>query len=411
MMTTNTSKRVAPSDCRLAALPLIVVLLAFGVVGGCTPQRASAPQLAGGIDIVHEHMPALHARMVGAITSAPPSPDWKGGLVGAVGGARVKLLKTGKHELLNVLPQLTETQIPVSYAITFTPPGAALGFQLRTREGTDTNVVISVSLGGDRGQEVQVDWSAVLLLVPPPANPTVGAVEPYRRETACAQSSAEAVRALADQLWPEDGAARMFAVNIQEYIRTMQQRNPPRSMDAMGILESGGNWICTANANLATALLRAKGLPARSLAVIPTTGQRLEMHRIVEYHDVDHWVRFDPSSIHRDVPMQPWQSVVMATTTPGDEDLAMEPRMGTSLGAPYGQELEFVSGRMTFSGPQFFWTVARPLAGFDVDAETATLARQAWERFLETGQLSAGQLSAATATNAAGLLEALRTPR
>jgi hypothetical protein len=46
------------------------------------------------------------------------------GLAAVLGGARIKILKAGTHEVLLSMPQLTETQIPVSYAITTTPPEA-----------------------------------------------------------------------------------------------------------------------------------------------------------------------------------------------------------------------------------------------------------------------------------------------
>ena len=79
---------------------------------------------------------------------------------------------------------------------------------------------------------------------------------------------------------------------------------------------------------LAAALMRAKGIACRSVAVVPPIGQRLEMHRIAEYHDGERWVAFDPSSLQTDVPARPWQNVVMARTTPADE------RAGTSLTRP-----------------------------------------------------------------------------
>lgn len=390
---------------RVANVAAAVLLLIFS--SGCVPRDTATPPIPGGVNLESGTLPALHETLSLMITSAPPLANWEGGLAGVLGGARVRFLKSGHHELICALPQMTDTQIPLNYAITLTPPEPVVELQLCTRPGMVSNVVVRVRLNGRGGQEVQIDWSAVVLLVPSPMNTAVGDIVAFRRETACAQSSADPVIALANQLWPENGGPRTFAVNIQDHIRGMQQRTQPRSMDAVSILESGGNWVCTANANLATALIRAKGIPARTLAVIPSNDHRLEMHRIVEYFDQDEWVPFDPSSIHRDVPMKYWQSVVMATTTPEDEDVAMQPRMGSARGAPYGQELEFVRGSMTFAGPDFFWTLARPLAGFEVNAETIRLARRSWSRFLETGRLSAGQCQAASTTNAASLNEVL----
>ena len=46
---------------------------------------------------------------------------------------------------------------------------------------------------------------------------------------------------LAGRLWPATGKTRDYAANIQEFIRIMQRRGQPRSLDAVGILESGQN--------------------------------------------------------------------------------------------------------------------------------------------------------------------------
>jgi hypothetical protein len=180
-------------------------------------------------------------------------------------------------------------------------------------------------------------------------------------------------------------------------------------MDALGILDSGGNWICTANANLAAALLRAREIPARSIATIPPTAQRLEMHRVVEYFDDGRWVKFDPSSLQKDIPLKPWQNVIMAKTTMADEDIAMKPRMGTSLGCPYGQELELLDGGITLWGKDLFWTIAKPLAEFEASNEAIDLARSAWNGFLDTGKLSPGRIQAAAARDASTFLEGWKT--
>jgi len=179
-------------------------------------------------------------------------------------------------------------------------------------------------------------------------------------------------------LWPANASIAGYATNIQEFIRNMKQERQPRSMDALGILGSGGNWICTANANLAVALLRSRNIAAQSIAVIPPTGQRLEMHRIVACLDGGQWRAFDPSSLQKDIPLKPWQNIVMARTTVADEELAMKPRMGTSLGCPYAQELEFLRGSMALSGQDFFWTMGQPLAEFEASGEAINIISSAY---------------------------------
>jgi len=329
------------------------------------------------------------------------------GLVGAVGGARVKILNEGTHEILIPMPQLVDSQIPVCYSITTTPGEAATKYSLRIRE--DSNAVVSLQLNGSPGQEIRIDWVSIILISPRVVVPNQVSTEQYIRPTACVQSGDTQITKLAQKLWPDNGRIDAYAANIQEFIRDMKQNKQPRSMDASGILESGGNWICTANANLGAALLRVKKIPARSIAVIPPTAQRLEMHRIVAYFDSGKWVKFDPSSLQKDIPMKTWQNIIMAKTTITDENVAMKPRMGTSLGCPYGHELEIPDGGITLCGKDFFWTMARPLAKFDACDEAINRARKGWNGFLETGKLGQGQIVAMSAKNAADFLEGLKS--
>jgi hypothetical protein len=146
--------------------------------------------------------------------------------------------------------------------------------------------------------------------------------------------------------------------------------------------------------------MRAKDIPCRTVAVIPPVSQRLEMHRIVEFHDGKHWVPFDPSGLTADVPAKPWQNIIMARTTTADEEAAMKPRMGAMLGCPYGQEAELLTAGVSLFGSDFFSTRAVPLAKFDVSEAVAGRAARAWARTLGTGAVTAGQLRAVAASTA-----------
>src|SRR5207237_3233566 len=155
--------------------------------------------------------------------------------------------------------------------------------------------------------------------------------DPYGKPTACVQSAADQIAKLAAETWPKTGKPSEFAANIQRHIGGMKRIEQPRSLDALGIVKSGENSICTANANVAAALMRSKGSSCRSLAVIPPISQRLEMHRIVEFSDSGRWVPFDPSSLQTDIPTRPWQNIIMARTTTQAEEGAMKPRMGAMV--------------------------------------------------------------------------------
>jgi hypothetical protein len=374
---------------------------------GCNSKNESLGNISPGVVIEQPAMIPLRQDIAKVITSAPPRVMREGGLAGALGGARVKILTAGTHEVLIPMPQLADSQIPVCYAITATPRESGVGFGLRKRE--DSNVVVSVQVSGSKDQEIQIDWASIILIGYQPVSTNLGHPEPYLQETSCVQSGAKQVTKLAEKLWPESGKIEAYAANIQEFIRNLRQEKPPRSLDALGILECGANSICTANANLAAALLRSRRIPTRSLAVIPPIGRRLEMHRIVEYFENGHWLKFDPSFVQPDIPMKPWQNIIMATTTIADEASAMKPRMGTSLGCPYGQELELLDNGITLWGQDFFWTTGKAIAEFEASDESINLAAKEWHRFLESGRLSRGQVKATSATNDADFREALRT--
>jgi hypothetical protein len=188
----------------------------------------------------------------------------------------------------------------------------------------------------------------------------------------------------------------------------MQRRKQPMSLDAEGILDSGQNTICTANANLACALMRARQIPCRSIATIPTVSRRFEMHRIVEYHDHDAWITFDPSLVYADIPLKPWQNIIMAKTSVVDEQASMKPRPGVMRGCPFGQEVEFARPGLNLFGQAFFWTMAVPLAEFEVTDEASKLTAELWERYLKTATLSEAQLKAVMARDLDHYLEAVK---
>lgn len=336
---------------------------------------------------------------------APGGRMSRSGLAGAMGGVHVQAFADAQ-EILVAMPQLANGQVPLCYFIRSTPPEAVTEFRLRTRE--DTNVVVSARLSGSKPAEAQITWSAVVLLTDLDVTPNTTPAEPYRAATGCVQSSAVQIANLAEETWPASGQANEFAANIQRHIRGMKRQEQPRSLDAVGILSSGEPGICTANANLAAALMRSKGIACRSLAVVPPISQRLEMHRIVEYYDDGMWLPFDPSSLQAEIPCRPWHNIVMSRSTIWDEQAAMRPRSGAMVGCPYGQEVEMLTTRVGLRAVQdFFWTEAKPLAEFEVTEETAKIAAAAWKKYLETGLLSPSQLAAAAARNATEFEDAL----
>jgi hypothetical protein len=383
-----------------AALACIVAagLVGCGGRAGWDSSAGVVVRQAGGI--------GLGDRIAAAVNSAPARAMKGSGLAGAMGGVHVRFFRAGTYDLLIPVPQKADGQVPLYYEIRSTPEQALVECRLQRR--ADGNAFLNVRLKGGKDQDGGIDWSSVVLLAGQfiaqnPANP-----ETYLTASPCAQSDDPQVKELAEKLWPASGKADEFAKAIQGHIRDMKQQEKPLTMDAVGILKSGGNWICTANANLAAALMRARGVPCRSIAVIPPTSQRLEMHRVVEYFDGGRWVPFDPSLLQADIPLKPWQSIIMAKTTPADEEKSMKPRFSSAPGCPFGQELEMAKMGLGLSGQDFYWTIAAPLAEFDVSDEAVALTAAAWENYLKSGTPDKGQIKAVAAKSLEEYLSALK---
>lgn len=301
----------------------------------------------------------------------------------ARGGIHLKSIKSGDHEILIPMPQIMENQVPLLYYIRCIPENGA-EFSLIERD--NANHAVLVKIRGEKDSEIRIEWDAVILFYQGDES-LASDICPdiYKKASACAQSDDKGIMELASRLWPDTGETMDFLKEIQSFIKGLKPVSQPSSLDASAMLRHGVNWICTANANLGIALLRARNIPARSLAVIPVISQRLEMHRIIEYCTEGKWLGFDPSSLFNDIPMSPWHSVVMSTATRRDEEISMEPRLGAFPGAPYGQEAEIRTGGIILFGTDFFWTEAYPLSEFPVSRQVLIAVGENWRGFLSDG--------------------------
>ena len=400
-MVTKAVRGVWPTGALLAGIAVGSV----GALAGCGRDEDASANTTPGAAVRADGLAQPQAELAKRVTSAPAKAMAGSGLAGVAGGVRVRVTTGDPQEVQLPIPQLAGGQVPVCYLISGTPADAVAAYRFRKAEGGD--IFVGVRLTG-KGQDVRIAWSAAVLLTPHEVTPDRTPAEPYRAATPCAQATANEVTKAAGDTWPASGKVEEFAAAIQRFVRDRKRVGRPASLDAVGILRSGENGICTANANLACALMRAKGVACRSVAVVPTIAQRLEMHRIAEYHAGGRWVPFDPSWLTADVPARPWQHVVMARTAVRDEEVAMKPRMGAMVGCPYGQEAELLTPGVTLSGEDFFWTQAAPLSEFEVGEELSRKAAAAWGRYLETGALTPGQVKARSAATAAELAECLK---
>src|SRR3982751_1145178 len=101
------------------------VLAALAATAGCSAKDSVSGKISPGVSIEQVALIPLQGETARAITSAPARVIKGAGLAGVMGGARVKVLQAGMHEILLPLPQLTAGQVPVCYSITTTPSDAA----------------------------------------------------------------------------------------------------------------------------------------------------------------------------------------------------------------------------------------------------------------------------------------------
>lgn len=322
------------------------------------------------------------------ITATEPLTLHEGGLCGVLGGAVVRLGgKAGEAAEATVqlpLPQLLAGQVPLRFTLATEPADALRELTIRHRDGADA--VLHATVHGARGTEVRFTWAGVVLLAER-ADAAGSEAEAFLAATPCAEADEAAIQRLAGELAPGQASPAILAKAMQPWIAARPRQQRPMTLDAKALLTSGNHGICTMHANFAAAVLRSRRVPTRQLAVVPTNGMRLEMHRIVAFAEDGRWQRFDPSGVHADVPMRTCDSVVVACTSIEDERLGGKLRIGAPLGCPYGQELEIVRGQAFPFGPEFFWTQARPLCAFAVDEASLDSARVAWQRFLTSGQV------------------------
>lgn len=239
----------------------------------------------------------------------------------------------GENTVCVSVPILTEDQATLFISVETDPPGYLMDYELKPCTGANT--VAEVRLNPiPEGETVELHWTAYILIkakdysslpkearVPQTLEP---GLEVWRQPQPSIQSSAEEVIEAADRLDSGDGVWKT-AEAVLGFMGDLKQRGGVQ--DALNTLRTGGG-VCNGYAMLSCALLRARGVPARVLAVIPV-GAKALMHYLVEFHLPGYgWVWLEPS--FKKLPHQPTEDVVLGVHYPGDDG-----GMGGLEGAAY----------------------------------------------------------------------------
>lgn len=315
------------------------------------------------------------------------------GIAGAAGGMHLKAFKSGIYFVRLPLPQLIDFQCPLYYSLRANPESTLE--EKKIQQDISKNAFLILKFKAEKNQEIRLEWSSAVLLRDKPFVNNESKADAFISSTPCVQSDSTMIKQLSEKLFPDNKSIKKYAENIRTFIMEMKQKKQPKSLDAVEILESRCNFICTSNANLAAALFRARNIPARSVACLPIISSRFEMHRIVEYFDDGKWFSFDPSGVFGDIPLKPQQNVIMSKTSLEDEKESMKLRPGSMPGAPFGQEAEFANLGLNLFGEDFFWSIALPLAEFEISDEDAEKCANLWKQFLQSGNVDERQNKAA----------------
>jgi hypothetical protein len=247
------------------------------------------------------------------------------------------------------VPGLYREQIPLTLKISAQPSSALIGYHISKRlDGLNwmAQVVVKPPEGG-----CIVTWESLVLvdgrekkILPKakfPADSPFSSSN-WKRSSVCVQSNKTAIKEKADQIGKGADDVETYARRVISFTAENKGTGAPFvSLDALSALSCGGS--CTSRANLAAALLRARGIPARTLSHMPAWFKHpMYEHWLVEYwHPGSGWVWLE-STLDQMQP-DPQTVVVLAVSNLYDEEKAIDVvhLRGIMPGAAYLSGCEF----------------------------------------------------------------------
>lgn len=232
------------------------------------------------------------------------------------------------------VPLRYRDQVPLTFDLMVEPEEALLGFRWLQRED-GINWLCEVDVRPSH-TGATVRWESLVLVgadrspsLPAAGEPVVP--EETRRwleKTACVQWGDPDIMEKARSLGEGTAGVQEYVERVLAFTSTNEGDGARFvTLDAKNALHAGGS--CTSRANLAAALLRAGGIPARTSAHLPTWSGPLYEHWHVEYwHPGAGWTWIEPTL--GKVRPQPWTLVVINVANPEDEQRAFDPSIAHS---------------------------------------------------------------------------------
>ncbi|MDR3691881.1 MAG: transglutaminase-like domain-containing protein [Fimbriimonas sp.] len=251
--------------------------------------------------------------------------------------APVKVAKQGDMGVVSFpAPSSYSGQLVVSLSVSSDPPSALKSWVWKDRPDHLNSVIEAKVAPGGKG--AWISYTALVLVPSEPVYRTMSnEFKPWLGSTACVQSADPEIASLAKKL-------AVGALGRDEYVHKVvmwvamnqgQKGEAFSSLDAKRGLKCGGS--CTNRANLCAALLRARGIPARTISHMPTWfGGKFYQHWLTEYWtDSGNWAMVEPTIGVK----HPARNtvIVLAISSPQDENKAFDPQhLRLSMpGSPY----------------------------------------------------------------------------
>jgi hypothetical protein len=229
------------------------------------------------------------------------------------------------------VPMVSENQVPLAFKFDTEPAGVVKSYRFVQRpDGMNWLCEADVE---PRGASTRVSWESLVLVkdrvkpvLPLAAKPEVPEeAKPWLRRTTCVQTDAPVLIEKAAVLAQGDPDIETYVRRVIDFSCANRGTGAPfNRLDAAYAMECGGS--CTSRANLAAALLRIHGIPARTVAHLPTWayGEALFTHWLVEYwHPGAGWVPVESTWAEFEPPTSTYAA--LAISSPEDEDRSDNP--------------------------------------------------------------------------------------
>ncbi|MDD5729059.1 MAG: transglutaminase domain-containing protein [Victivallales bacterium] len=304
------------------------------------------------------------------------------------------------------VPQLYAEQAPICVEFSTQPTNALLNAVLKRRGAALPNWYAEVELlPPQSGAKIVFNWKGYVLLTErdykglsnriaiPDKSALSKDVRAWLKATRSVQADNADIIKKAKELRAKDSDLIQTLKNTIAFSKATSQniKNvPERPNDCSALTSLHYGEICTGTANLAAALFRANGIPARLLANYPVWNDPFQTHYYVEVYIPGYgWTRVE--SIMNIFPLPTYRDVIVSIVYPEDEnDSFRQPRQAVA-GCPWLSLTEHM-GNEIVSYFELGWDgcdhVATPVAQFEGKGqaflEALALTGKVWTKYLES---------------------------